>query len=346
MRVFLFGSVGTLGGALSETWDTLRLWMRHGLDVRLIHQGELGAHWPARLRELQCPVWYSGQPLDSIPDLPGSIVVGVCSQHFLRAAPALRRLGCRLVWANCMTWLFAEEGRHYERHGLFDAYMFQGEFQRARLTAGLKCFGFEARHGHVIRGAFDIAQWPLEYQPRQPETDFVVGRLARPDRSKWSRRTWEIYGRIDHPRRRAVVMGVDDAIRKWLGPAPPWAEVLPPCALPAREYYRRLHCLMPVNYSAVESWPRIGLEAMACGVPIIAPRSGGWCEMIEHGENGFLASNAQECADLAALLARDEPLRQRIALKARRRLESELANPDLTWAGWQRLFAGLEHAQA
>ncbi|MCI0359786.1 MAG: glycosyltransferase [Planctomycetaceae bacterium] len=98
---------------------------------------------------------------------------------------------------------------------------------------------------------------------------------------------------------------------------------------------------MPINFSALESWPRIGLEAMACGVPIIAPKQGGWCDMITHGENGFLAGSVEEFAELATMLAHDEPLRQQIAANARRKLELELANPDLVWAGWQRLFASL-----
>jgi glycosyltransferase involved in cell wall biosynthesis len=91
----------------------------------------------------------------------------------------------------------------------------------------------------------------------------------------------------------------------------------------------------------LENWPRIGLEAMACGVPIVAPREGGWCEMIDHGETGFLASSAEELGKYGTLLARDEPLRLRIAAQARHKLETELANPDLIWAGWQRLFASL-----
>jgi len=136
-------------------------------------------------------------------------------------------------------------------------------------------------------------------------------------------------------------MGVDETIRKWIGPAPAWAEVLPPCAMPAREFYRRIHCLMPINFSLLENWPRVGLEAMACGVPIVAPREGGWCDMITHGENGFLASSAEEFAELGTLLARDESLRMKIAAQARRKLETELANPDDIWAGWQRLFASL-----
>jgi glycosyltransferase involved in cell wall biosynthesis len=102
-----------------------------------------------------------------------------------------------------------------------------------------------------------------------------------------------------------------------------------------------LHCLMPINYSAQESWPRIGLEAMAAGVPIVAPREGGWCDLIVSGENGFLAGSAEEFGELGTRLARDEQLRLQIAAQARRKLEEDLANPELIWAGWQRLFASL-----
>jgi hypothetical protein len=310
--------------------------------VSLVAAAPPTAERQAALASIGCPMHVAGQqPLMEIPGLAGAIAVGHCDAGFLGASHELRHLGCKLVWANCMTWVFPLEARLYADGFRLDAHVYQSEFQRESLERYLSRFGYRPEQGHLIRGPFLWNDWPFEFQPRDPADAFVVGRLARPDLGKWSRRTWEIYSRIEHPRRHAVVMGVDDRIRKWIGPAPSWAEVLPPKALAASEFYRRIHCLMPINFSAQENWPRVGLEAMAQGVPIVAPRKGGWRDMIRHGENGFLAGSVDEFAALGTRLARDEPLRREIAVNARRMLEQELANPDAIWSGWQRLFAGL-----
>jgi glycosyltransferase involved in cell wall biosynthesis len=228
----------------------------------------------------------------------------------------------------------------YRQAGPFDVHVFNCKAHFQELSDSLLPLA-PRECDAIVQPAFELSEWPFLPRPARADEDFVVGRLARPDFSKWSKRTWEIVGQVDPTRRRALLMGVDDDVRKWLGPAPDWAEVLPPGALPASQFYRRLHCLLPISHAAIESWPRIGMEAMASGVPIVAPRQGGWCDLIVHGETGYLAENAEEIVTYANLLARDEALRLRIAAQARQRLEAEFANPDHSWRGWQQVFEKL-----
>jgi glycosyltransferase involved in cell wall biosynthesis len=89
---------------------------------------------------------------------------------------------------------------------------------------------------------------------------------------------------------------------------------------------------------AVENWPRVGLEAMAAGVPVIADNRGGWREMIRHGRTGYLCDNDDQFAEYTARLACDETLRVQIARQARETLETELARPQEIWAGWKQLL--------
>jgi glycosyltransferase involved in cell wall biosynthesis len=77
---------------------------------------------------------------------------------------------------------------------------------------------------------------------------------------------------------------------------------------------------------------------MAAGVPVVAQNEWGWREMIQHGTTGFLGRCDEELAHYAAVLAYDEDLRMRMVHAARERLVNELANPDVLWAGWERLF--------
>jgi glycosyltransferase involved in cell wall biosynthesis len=53
-----------------------------------------------------------------------------------------------------------------------------------------------------------------------------------------------------------------------------------------REIYRRADCL--VNPSLCEGMPNVVLEAMACGLPVIASRVPGNDAVVHHGESGWL----------------------------------------------------------
>jgi glycosyltransferase involved in cell wall biosynthesis len=67
--------------------------------------------------------------------------------------------------------------------------------------------------------------------------------------------------------------------------------------------------------AAHDATPRIILEAFAAGVPVVAFRSGGIPELIEHGVNGFLAGSTHDMAAITIrLLAED---RRRIIRAAR-----------------------------
>jgi N-acetyl-alpha-D-glucosaminyl L-malate synthase BshA len=75
--------------------------------------------------------------------------------------------------------------------------------------------------------------------------------------------------------------------------------------------------------SATESFGLAGLEAMACGVPVIASRAGGLPEVIEHGVTGFLhpPDDLQAMADSGIALLTDPELHARFAKASRDRAE-------------------------
>lgn len=343
MRIYLIGYPGDLGGACTEAWHTIKLWRRFDVDVHLIPTWQCDSRWRRRANELGCTTHEAApQTLADVPGLAGAIVVSFCNAAFLDSAARLRELGCQLVWANCMTWLFDAERRFYRECGPFDAFLFQSEFQRDTLEPQLAEFGYLPELGHLIRGAFDASE--LEFSPRpHPRGDvFVVGRMARPDLDKWSSNTWSIYSAIQYASKRALMLGMDDRTHGKLGAPPIFADCLKPMAISVQQFLANLHCLLPINGGARENWPRAGLEAMAVGVPVVAQNQWGWREMIEHGVTGFLGGDDCELAHYTAMLAHDEDLRQRIIRAAYDRLTRELANPEVIWRSWQRLLQSLE----
>jgi glycosyltransferase involved in cell wall biosynthesis len=87
----------------------------------------------------------------------------------------------------------------------------------------------------------------------------------------------------------------------------------------ARPWYKAAHLL--VLGSENEPFGRVLVEAMACGVPIVATKSGGIPEIIRHGQDGLLVppGNEVEMAEAIAKMMKDESFRKRISDSARGR---------------------------
>lgn len=79
------------------------------------------------------------------------------------------------------------------------------------------------------------------------------------------------------------------------------------------------HAQMFVLPSHHEGMPTVLLEAMACGLPVVACAVGGCCEVIRDGENGLLVPPQQPEALARAilLLLENEERRQALAVQAR-----------------------------
>ncbi len=75
----------------------------------------------------------------------------------------------------------------------------------------------------------------------------------------------------------------------------------------------------------LEALPITSLEAMSCGLPIIAWRGSGLTDVVLDGETGFLVRSLDEFAERLALLAGDEDLRHRLGGHARRRIVEEFS---------------------
>ena len=103
------------------------------------------------------------------------------------------------------------------------------------------------------------------------------------------------------------------------------------------DFLARCHALLGLNGGARENWPRIGLEAMAAGVPIVAQNAWGWREMIIDGETGFLAADDEEMAYRLAQLAYDEDLRRYMIAESYDYLR-ELADPERIGRQWREVL--------
>jgi hypothetical protein len=344
MHIFFLGYPGSMGGANTECWHTAKVWRQAGIEVTFIPTWGGDQGMEQRLEQIGCQTVHAGRAdnLASVPGFAGAIVAGMCNSHVMHCRGLLQDLGCRLVWVNCMTFLFDEEIRAFRKHGPAEAYVFQSEFQRGELEESLAAFGYTAAMGHTIRGALALDEIPFAPRSRCDGTaaEFVIGRLARPDLDKWSSNHWSILNHVPYVHRRALAMGWNPSLARKCGPPPSWAETFSPQQIPVVDFLGRCHAMLGLNGGARENWPRIGLESMAAGVPLVAQNQWGWREMIVDGETGFLTNSDEEMAYRLAQLAYDEDLRRYLIAEARDHVE-ELADPVRIGRQWSALFEKL-----
>ncbi|MCP3915446.1 MAG: glycosyltransferase family 4 protein [bacterium] len=92
-------------------------------------------------------------------------------------------------------------------------------------------------------------------------------------------------------------------------------------AVSPREPERFLQGLDAFIYRTRTDWfeasARVVVEALACGLPVVADRRGGYVEYIEDGVNGFLFESDDEAYEQLLTLARDPELHERMGSAAR-----------------------------
>ncbi len=94
--------------------------------------------------------------------------------------------------------------------------------------------------------------------------------------------------------------------------------------------------------SEVESFGLAALEAMSCGVPVVASNAGGIPEVVEHGETGFLhpVGDTDAMAQSTLKLLEDHALHRRMSLAARQASLSRYQLGPIVDA-WEALYARL-----
>ena len=152
---------------------------------------------------------------------------------------------------------------------------------------------------------------------RPPDRDrFTVGRLSRDHPKKHHADDPAFYRRLIEQGCAIRIMGgriLADRMN-----ASPFLELLPAGHEPAAQFLQGHDCFYyRTAGDYYETYGRVVHEALACGLPVVVERDGGYAEHIEHGVNGFLFDKEDEAQKIIVDLKEDAALRARISRAAR-----------------------------
>lgn len=291
-------------------------------DFRSLGGGELHTVELARLLGGACRVWGNcAQPLN---------LGGIAVQPLRPFQGAFPRGGTLVVvgaYSQLGPWLaHARPRRLILVCNTSQPQEFYGRLAQLRGETGLEvelAYVSDAlRQAMLLPGRLVIS--PIDLQrfvpaPALREGGLVLGRHSRDIPAKHHPGDISLYTELSLRGATVRLLG-GSCLASRLGPDAGGVALLPAGAEAPEDFLRGLNCFFyrtdPTAW--VEAGGRAVQEALACGLPVVAGRQGGYAEWIEEGENGFLCDGQEEAMAHLQALAADPALRRRLSQGARR----------------------------
>ncbi|MEM6258617.1 MAG: glycosyltransferase [Planctomycetota bacterium] len=339
--LFVYGFPGLYAGANTELHHQILLWQSMGINTHLIPDKAGFKQEPLypEMEEIGVIIHQQNQ-FDAI--LPGAPVLGFCNEQFLIKIDTIRQYTHYTVFVNCMTWLFDLEKRRH-REGKISLFLFQNDEIRKKNQALLRKINPDPDiHYLTFQPYFETEVFPFVSVDQRiadgSNRPFTIGRISRQDADKFSADTVRVWEGIESPvSKRGVMLGFGPESERKIGKPPEWVETfINQTELSQQDFYKQVDVIVqPMD--TTENWPRIGLEAMSSGCVLIVDNRGGWRQMIEHGETGWLCNSPEDFIRYATRMANEPEKRAEMAQTACHRLH-ELSGKPIAQSAWSEVL--------
>lgn len=239
-------------------------------------------------------------------------------------------------------------------HNTVDYHSLQGTLRRLA-AAGLVAEVVYTSHVAALAGGMpgvvehshiDCRRFVPPTGKHAPGDGFVVGRLSRDVPEKHHPDDPALYAALLGDGMQVELMGATCLASEL--PRHPALTLRPTGACPAEQFLRGLDCFVfRTHPSWLEPLGRVVLEAMACALPVVAHRSGGYCEIIEDGTDALLFDTTAGAVAAVRRLRDDPDLCRRLGTAARARVSAacgEASRP--VWRDYYLRSGKMPHIQA
>lgn len=339
-ELWIAGYPSFVGGADTELDHNIDLWRQFDIDVNLVPMFGCDGKMKNLCDKRGCKTFSYSKDI-----FKDKMVVSFCNGEFLKKLPEIMEYGKpkKVIWFNCMTWLFDNEITAIKNNWI-DYHGFVSEYQnKVLLTQIIEKTGINIKVLDGYRPYFNPknSSQNIEFAYNPPTNYFCTGRVSRDDGSKFSSDMWNIFYKINSPLPiKTFILGFGENAFKKCGKAPnglDW-QTWTPGAIPVKELYSKLHCLIHKTGGSRESYCRIVPECYAAGVPIIVENNYAFKELVINNETGFLCDSSDEMSHRASELAFNEPLRKKIIYNAYDYLISVISNKDKCIIPWKTIL--------
>lgn len=175
--------------------------------------------------------------------------------------------------------------------------------------------------GEVQPSPIDIERFaPRHDQRRASAGPVVIGRLSRDTADKHHPDDIAVYKALAARGCKLLLQGAT-TLKAALQQQGDSIRLLSEGTMSAPDFLHELDIFYYRTGEHVETFGRVVLEAMACGLPVVCHRHGGYADVIRHGENGYLFDTPDEALAILDQLIAQPDLRGQIGTQARRTVE-------------------------